>query len=343
MIATKLMQHKRVCFLAAKYKGLILLVLCLLVVGKDTSLDIESISQNINQSYLSDLNTINTNENIATTKRGAKDEYFWTTGQVIRIRFENGDWDLQRTVRDWITEVTKYANLRFLWHMNYGDNHTKYPADITIDFSKGGEEWKHLIVSAVGTEAYFYPEGQPTMRLNGVATAFNEIAAAKEQISFLESGRISNSNNFYANYTDAEYLNNTIIPHYFNTAKAQVKHEALHMLGFVHEQHHPYADIPWKEDVAFKLEPENLMIVKYDPSSLTHYPTQQYEHLVVKGAKLKQVGYNVELSVGDIERIKMLYPPEEIDPPTLPQSWVEAGLVSLPETTLELEKLLIDY
>ncbi len=328
ILVSKSKLKKHIVALFHQYRGILFLILCLLLLGKEGNLSGVEDTNN-----LSDASITSEKEggNTSTAGRGSKEEYFWTTGQVIRIRFENGDWPLQETVRDWITEVTKHANLRFLWHMNYGPDHSKYPADVTIDFGQGSEELKHLIVSAVGTEAYFYPEGNPTMRLNGVATAFNEVEEARKQIRFLEFGSTSSSNNKYSSYTDKEYLNNTIIPHYLNTAKAQVKHEALHMLGFVHEQHHPYANIPWKADVNLKLEAKDLMIIKYDPTSLAHYPTQQYEHLVVQGAQLNQVGYNVELSEGDIERIKMLYPPEEIDPPAPPQAWVDAGLFSMPE------------
>ena len=326
-----------------KYRVFLFIVLCLLAMVNGCNKE-DKTSENINTpdtkaltsktsiesiDKILDIDILEEEVSVGGT-RGAKEEFFWSTGQIVRIRFESGDWLLQESVRSWITEVTKHANLRFLWHMYHGPESPKYSADVTIDFGQGDESLKHLIASAIGTEAYFYPEGNPTMKLNAVATAFNEIAEATKQIEFLESGSANHST--YYNHTDKEYLENTIIPHYFNIARTQVMHEALHMLGFVHEHQHPYANIPWKANVDLKLEAKDLMIIKYDPASLTHYPTQQYEHLVVQDAQLKQLGYNLELSQGDIERIKMLYPYEEIDPPTLPQKWVDAGLFSMPET-----------
>jgi len=75
----------------------------------------------------------------------------WTVGNVITVRFLEGDPDLQRRVREVAEEWTKLANLTF-------DFRIGGPTDIRIAFKQGNGSWSYL-----GKQCRQIPEPEPTM------------------------------------------------------------------------------------------------------------------------------------------------------------------------------------
>lgn len=249
----------------------------------------------------------------------AKKYYLWTPGQIIRIRFDNGDWPLQAFVRKNLTEVLKYANLRIMW-LHHHEGYPKQSADIRIDFGKDDPKWKHLIVCAVGTECYMYSEDKPTMRLNAVKTAFKEADSVQEEINFRRlDGVDEHIDPKYEGYS-TEALEQALKPYYINSVATQIRHEALHLLGFAHEQRHPASGIPWKVNSDMGLSEDEVVITEYDETSLAHYPSEQYKQHVPKGMAIPNVPHNSKLSELDKRGIRMLYPFETATPHS-PKEW----------------------
>lgn len=102
-----------------------------------------------------------------------------------------------------------------------------------------------------------------------------------------------------------------------------VIHELLHALGFLHEQQHPLADIPWDEPKVIDYYARtqgwseshtrtqvlnnskmtnNFEGSKYDPSSIMHYPVNP--SLTKNGYS---VGWNTKLSECDIIILQKVY------------------------------------
>ncbi len=262
----------------------------------------------------------------------AKKVDLWTTGQLIRVRFENGSMPLQEFVRSNLIDVLQHANLRFMWmHYNpHNQNYTSRPsAEIRIDFDHGDGDprWDYLIACAIGTRCYAYEESRPTMHVNAVKTAFRKAEGIDKEIA---DRRMTGAAFVNPEHKDrsTEYLINYLKPYYFDSVAVQVRHEALHLLGFIHEQHHPDSRIAWKPNFDLNLKRAEVIATEYDTKSLAHYPTEQYKDSVLPGTVLKDIPYNDKLSELDFIGMKMLYPFEIPVHQTLSSDW--EGFVSLP-------------
>ena len=261
----------------------------------------------------------------------AKAADLWTTGQLVRIRFQNGSLPLQEFVKHNLIEVLQHANLRFLWRHYYPDypDYPKLSSDVRIDFNfgDGDPKWDHLIDCAIGTRCYSYAEDQATMHVNAVKTAFREVENIDKEIA---DRRITGAEFVNPEYKDRsiESLTNYLKPYYFDRAALQVRHEALHLLGFIHEQKHPDSKIIFESGSDINLEKSEVITTSYDVNSLAHYPTEQYRDSVAPGTILRDIPLNTKLSVKDIKGIKMLYPFDIPVPQALSSDW--EGFVSLP-------------
>lgn len=108
-----------------------------------------------------------------------------------------------------------------------------------------------------------------------------------------------------------------------------VLHEFGHIIGLNHEHHNPTNTIPWNRDLLYKdmseqnswtreqvdqtyftpWNPEIYPIKKtFDPDSVMMYPIEN-RHTVGDF----EVGYNYDLSEGDIAFAKLLYPKSKDD------------------------------
>ncbi len=240
----------------------------------------------------------------------AKANHLWQTGQTVRIRFNDGDMSWQMDVKAWAQDILQHANLRFLWFHYYWPKSPRYETDIQISFGDGDEKTKWLVVSPVGTETYMHPSITNGMKLNAVATAFKEVEVIKTELRERgirkEMGTEPLAENEYAD-TPKEYLE-YLIEYYLNTARFQVRHEFGHALGLCHEQRHPESGIPWANPEQHTMRVQDVICTGYDPASIMHYPSQQYEQHIKEGEKTPLIKSNYELSEGDIKGIRMLYP-----------------------------------
>ena len=264
------------------------------------------------------------------------EEVLFQPAQVVRVGFMNGTWPMQEFVMEAIKSVTKYANLKILWNLYYGPDSPLYSSDVRIDFGAGSEKWKHLIVCAEGTDCFFYPQNKGTMRLNAVATYFQNIERMRLHAQQVADPSGSVFNNDLAGYS-SEFIINTLIPNATRSIISQIKHEALHMLGIKHEQENPYANIPWKINMLTRLSKSKVVPIGYDKDSIMHYPDEQYQKWVAEGTILDNVDYNYELSKGDIEGIQLVYP-ADIAGRAHPSSW--DTVISQPEYQRQI--LVID-
>jgi hypothetical protein len=86
----------------------------------------------------------------------------WQPGRTIRVRFLGGDPVVQRRVKEYAMEWTRYANIQFQF-VGPGD-----PAEVRIAFEPGGS-W-----SLLGTDALTAPAGQPTMNFGWLRSDSDE-------------------------------------------------------------------------------------------------------------------------------------------------------------------------
>ncbi len=205
-----------------------------------------------------------------TTKaRGLADNYFlWDPGTVIKVKFLSGSKALQDKIKPLAKEWEKYANIKF-------DFITLGKADIRVFIGKdNGHD------SYIGTVARSIEDGE-TMNL--------------------DSADIRN---------DAGFLRTVVL------------HEFGHAIGLLHEHSSPISGIKWdkeklykeyakmgwsKEDVDFQVfstyKKSYTNGTKYDNKSIMHYPINPGETL-----DGYTIDWNMQLSPGDIELIKALYP-----------------------------------
>jgi hypothetical protein len=94
---------------------------------------------------------------------------FWTPGEVIRIKFLNGDATLQNRVRNTADQWTQYANVSFRY---VGANE---PADVRIGFQWNGDTgfWSYI-----GKDCFTISASEPTMNFGwfNSATTDDEIS-----------------------------------------------------------------------------------------------------------------------------------------------------------------------
>ena len=202
--------------------------------------------------------------------RGLADNYYlWNNGQKIYVRFLNGSDKLQNTIKNFAKQWEKYANISFVFILKGNSN-----IRINLD-SKGGYN------SLIGTLANSVSQNEKTMNLD--TTDFNN-----EQI-----------------------------------IKRVVLHEFGHVLGLLHEHFNPLSGISWNKDSVYndlyRTDGWNKMTVDhnifqeyklsytngtlYDKFSIMEYPIKS--GWTTNGYS---VGWNTELSSGDIMLIKSLYP-----------------------------------
>jgi hypothetical protein len=71
------------------------------------------------------------------SKGSVLQQYIWTPGQTIRVKFLNGDSFLQQKVIQYASEWMNYANLKFAFVPAYED------ADIKINFDSSNTSWSY--------------------------------------------------------------------------------------------------------------------------------------------------------------------------------------------------------
>ena len=210
------------------------------------------------------------NSSDSTKARGLADNYFlWDPGTVIKVKFLSGSKELQDKIKPLAKEWEKYANIKF-------DFITNGKADVRVFIGKGnGHD------SYIGTVARSIDPDSETMNL--------------------DSADING---------DAGFL------------KTVVLHEFGHSIGLLHEHSSPISGIKWdkekmyaeyakmgwtQEDVDFQVfatyKKSYTNGTKYDNKSIMHYPINPGETL-----DGYTIDWNMQLSKGDIDLIKALYP-----------------------------------
>lgn len=207
-----------------------------------------------------------------TTKpRGLADNYFlWDLGSVITVKFLNGSTAIQNKIKPLAKEWEKYAKIKF----NFVGPKDK--ADLRVLLGNGN-----------GHSSY-------------IGLVNKQIEAASETMN-IDTADVAG---------DDAFLKNVVL------------HEFGHALGLLHEHSSPISGIKWdkekmykeyarmgwsQEDVDFQVfetyKKSYTNGTKYDNKSIMHYP-------INKGETLDgyTVGWNMQLSEGDIALIKALYP-----------------------------------
>ncbi len=210
------------------------------------------------------------NSSDSTKARGLADNYFlWDPGAVIKVKFLSGSKELQQKIKPIVKEWEKYANVKFEF-ITLGN------ADVRVFIGNGN-----------GHDSY-------------IGTVARSIDPESETMN-LDSADIRN---------DAAFL------------KTVVLHEFGHAIGLLHEHSSPISGIKWdkekmykeyakmgwsKEDVDFQVFSTYKISytngTKYDNKSIMHYPINPGETL-----DGYTIDWNMQLSKGDIELIKALYP-----------------------------------
>lgn len=206
----------------------------------------------------------------STKSRGLADNYFlWDPGTVIKVKFLSGSKALQNKIIPLAKEWEKYANVKFNF-VNSGD------ADIRVFIGDGN-----------GHDSY-------------IGTVCKSIDSRDETMN-LDSADVAGSDAFL---------------------KTVVLHEFGHAIGLLHEHSSPISGIKWdkenmykeyakigwtKEDVDFQVfsvyKKSYTNGTKYDNKSIMHYPINPGETL-----DGYTIDWNMQLSTGDVELIKALYP-----------------------------------
>lgn len=210
------------------------------------------------------------NSSDTTKGRGLADNYYlWDLGTTIKVKFLSGSKELQDKIKPLAKEWEKYANVKFNF-VKSGD------ADIRVFIGNGN-----------GHDSY-------------IGTVCKQIDANSETMN-LDSADING---------DAGFL------------KTVVLHEFGHSIGLLHEHSSPISGINWdkeklyveyakmgwsQSDVDFQVfetyKKSYTNGTKYDNKSIMHYPINPGE--TIDGYT---VDWNMQLSPGDIEIIKALYP-----------------------------------
>jgi hypothetical protein len=193
----------------------------------------------------------------------------WQPGQELRIRFIDGDDALHERVIGHARRWLEHANLKF----TFGNSPD---AEIRISFL--GDKYESL----VGTDALRRTNrAEPTMLLGG-----------------------------FTAQTDDTPMRRTVL------------HEFGHAIGCIHEQSSPVVPIPWDEPAVYsfyrthgwtdqetyfnvlqRYSADQAKFSAFDKDSIMQYPVPN--ELTIGDY---EIGWNTNLSVGDIEFIRKMYP-----------------------------------
>jgi hypothetical protein len=225
---------------------------------------------------------LNHSNSRARKKRSLADtQCYWAQGQTLKIAFidKNIDPTLKQAIIDNIMEYQPHINLKLVFV-----DHTEEPGHVRIGTAVDGkgDGW-----SAMGTLALEFGPDEATLNL----------AVPMDDASF----------------------------------PALVKHEFGHVLGLEHEQLHPDADIPWDKEKVYAYylkeygmsaeDVDDMVLAKlphdepgfvrtrYDKRSVMHYPVPN--ELTVGDW---EVGWNSQLSEGDEEMVRRIYPKAPTSP-----------------------------
>jgi hypothetical protein len=212
--------------------------------------------------------------------RGLADNfYLWDVGKQIQVRFLNGTPEQQAKVLELAKQWEKFANIKFIQVF-------AEPSNVRVEFSDSDENY-----SLLGSDA---DQADPT-----------------EHTMHLYSGL----------FNDPTRLKRTVV------------HEFGHALGFMHEHSSPITGINWNKDTMYKFYAKygwdedmvNSQIfrvyeerytngTKYDSKSIMHYPVYSWQ--TTNGYS---VGWNTDMSPGDMELASLLYPKSGVRPNEVPR------------------------
>ncbi len=210
------------------------------------------------------------NANDTTKPRGLVDKYFlWDEQPTLKVKFLSGSPALRSKITSYAKEWEQVAGVKFNF-VDYGD------ADIRIFIGSGN-----------GHNSY-------------IGTVAKQIDAS-EQTMNLDSADFGN---------DTKFMRSTTL------------HEFGHALGLLHEHSSPVSGIQWDKNFLYKEyakfgwteEDVDYQVLytynksytngtKYDNESIMHYP-------IMPGETVNNyvIDWNLNLSAGDKELIKVLYP-----------------------------------
>ncbi len=202
------------------------------------------------------------------TARVSYKGYYWANGQTIKIKFLNGDQNIQNIIKQYASEWTNYANINFQWVSSNVDSDIK----IGINWN-GGNTYFTDIGKAAGNRA----QNVPSMNI-------------------ISSGG--------------------------NVSKGTILQQFGIALGLAYEHLNPTSPIQWNKEVVYaayaqygwtraqvdqnflnKLSASQVDYTNFDAKSvmLPFFPS----NFTLNGYSQAQ---NSQLSIGDKEGIKTLYP-----------------------------------
>lgn len=229
----------------------------------------------------------------------------WCPGRIIRVKFLDGENTHKALVKEWSKEILQHTNIIFFWVPDDASGYA-YNSDIFISF-----RGMHAN-SNVGTQCFQTPLPQATMNLGQVRIS------------------LERADEYFESDISTEEYRRTLYDFYRSDARADVLHEFCHMLGFEHEQAHPYSTINWNPnwEGPFKPNPDGSQSSErytyrdyikyeadgydasfdYDPNSIMHYSAQAYQKRVINEALDGPLNKPLELTNTDIASLKAAYP-----------------------------------
>lgn len=195
----------------------------------------------------------------------------WAPGQVISIRFLDGDYNLHLKVKEYAEEWLKYANLEFRW-VDSGRESL-----IRISFKEGAGSWCY-----VALDCMLIAKDEPTMNFGWLNWAIeNDNLEEARRVILHEFGHMLG-----LQHEQGNPANN--IP--WNEA-ALLEHNP----GWTVEQ--------VKRIYTSTYKPDDYMNTTYDPDSIMHYAVDnRFTHGDFS------VSYSYDLSAQDIAFVRDLYP-----------------------------------
>jgi serralysin len=216
----------------------------------------------------------------------------WPNGKVLKVAHMGGDPTVMRRVEETAMKWMKYVNLKLEFVGDYRQ------ADVRIAYNKDDGSWSYL-----GTSIASIPREEPTMNYGWLEPTTSQT----------EYDRV-------------------------------VLHEFGHTWGYPHEHSHPRNDIPWDkpacyeyyrrtqgwtsedvdQQVFFRYSESQTQFSEFDKRSIMLY---SIPNALTIGDY--EVGWNVDLSEGDIAFAAWQYPKDVVQPPAPPPKPVEPQLVTV--------------